>query len=71
VGDNFIELSNGETVFVGNTLGGLSDEVVKVQIKKTIEEHFLKEKRYTGAKAALFAIIQALRARQEFLKFLY
>ena len=44
VGDNFIELSNGETVFVGDTLGGLSDEVMKVQIKKTVEEHFLKEK---------------------------
>ncbi|PIX26751.1 MAG: DEAD/DEAH box helicase [Deltaproteobacteria bacterium CG_4_8_14_3_um_filter_43_13] len=46
VADGFIELSNGETVFVGDTLGGLSDEVMKVQIKKTIEEHFLKERRF-------------------------
>lgn len=46
VADDFIELSNGVTVFVGNTLGGLSDEVMKVQIKKTIEEHFLKERKF-------------------------
>lgn len=46
VADHFIELSNGETVFVGDTLGGLSDEVMKVQIKKTVEEHFLKEKKF-------------------------
>jgi type III restriction enzyme len=45
VAENLIELSNGETVFVGDTLGGLSDEVMKVQIQKTVEEHFLKERR--------------------------
>jgi type III restriction enzyme len=46
VSANLIELSNGETVFTGDTLGGLSDEVMKVQIRKTIEEHFLKERNY-------------------------
>ena len=46
VADGFIELSNGENVFVGDTLGGLSDEVMKVQIKKTVEEHFLKERKF-------------------------
>ena len=46
VADSFIEFSNGETVFVGDTLGGFSDEVMKVQIKKTVEEHFLKERKY-------------------------
>jgi len=44
VAENLIELSNGETVFVGDTFGGLSDEIMKVQIRKTIEEHFLKER---------------------------
>ena len=43
--ENLIELSNGETVFVGDTFGGLSDEVMKVQIRKTIQEHFLKERK--------------------------
>lgn len=44
VAESLIELSNGETVFVGDTFGGLSDEIMKVQIRKTIEEHFLKER---------------------------
>lgn len=42
----FIELSNGETLFLGDTLGGLNDEVMKVQIRKTVEEHFLKEEKF-------------------------
>jgi len=40
VSDGFIELANGETVFVGDAKGGLTDEVMKVQLRKTIEEHF-------------------------------
>lgn len=43
--EGFVELSNGERVFVGDTLGGLTDAVMKIQIRKTVEEHFLKEKR--------------------------
>ena len=46
VGEGFIELSNGETLFLGDTLGGLNDEVMQVQIRKTVEEHFLKEKKF-------------------------
>lgn len=45
IADGFIELSNGEIIFTGNALGGLTDEVMKVQIRKTVEEHFLKEKK--------------------------
>ncbi|MCP5062345.1 MAG: DEAD/DEAH box helicase family protein [Ignavibacteriae bacterium] len=45
ISDSFIELSNGEFIFVGDTFGGLTDEVMKVQIRKTIEEHFLKERK--------------------------
>ena len=44
VAEGFIELSGGQTVFVGDAFGGLTDEVMKVQIKKTVEEHFLKER---------------------------
>lgn len=46
VSDGFIELANGETVFVGDAKGGLTDEVMKVQLRKTIEEHFLKERKF-------------------------
>ncbi|MEA1971745.1 MAG: DEAD/DEAH box helicase family protein [Candidatus Cloacimonadota bacterium] len=45
VAESLIELSNGELIFVGDTFGGLSDEIMKVQIRKTIEEHFLKERK--------------------------
>jgi len=45
VADGFIELSNGEILFMGDTFGGLTDEVMKVQIKRTVEEHFLKERK--------------------------
>jgi len=44
VANGFIELSNGEMLFIGDTFGGITDEVMKVQIKKTVEEHFLKER---------------------------
>lgn len=44
VSDGFIELSNGHKLYKGDTLGGLTDEVMKVQIRKAIEEHFQKEK---------------------------
>ena len=45
VADGFIELSNGEILFMGDTFGGLTDEVMKVQIRKTVEEHFLNERK--------------------------
>jgi type III restriction enzyme len=43
VANGFIELSNGEMLFTGDTFGDITDDVMKVQIKKTVEEHFLKE----------------------------
>jgi len=38
-----IELSNGTVLRKGETQGGFTDEVMKYQIQKTIEEHFKKE----------------------------
>lgn len=40
-----ITLSNGNIICSGNSQGGLNDEVMKFQIRKTIEEHLKKEKR--------------------------
>jgi len=57
VAEGFIELSNGGTIFVGDTLGGLSDEVMKVQIKKTIEEHFLKERKFKDKGVKILSLI--------------
>ncbi|MCD6441063.1 MAG: DEAD/DEAH box helicase family protein [Candidatus Marinimicrobia bacterium] len=41
----FISLSGGQDVTVGDSLGGLTDEIMKVQIDKTVQEHFSKELR--------------------------
>lgn len=38
-----IALSNGVFLFKGQSQGGLNDEVMKFQIRKTIEEHLKKE----------------------------
>ncbi len=48
-GNEYIEFSNGESVAIGEVLGGMDDETVKkLQIRKTIEEHLDKELRLTA-----------------------
>jgi type III restriction enzyme len=44
-GNNCILFSNGDMLYKGDSLGGLTDEVMKFQIQKTIEEHLKKELR--------------------------
>lgn len=43
--NNCISISNGNLLYKGDSQGGLSDEVMKFQIRKTVEEHLKKEKR--------------------------
>lgn len=43
--NNCISLSNGNILYKGDAQGGLNDEVMKFQIRKTIEEHLKKEKK--------------------------
>lgn len=57
VGDGFIELSNGETIYTGQARGGLTDDVMKVQIRKTIEEHFIKERKYKDKGIKVLSLI--------------
>jgi type III restriction enzyme len=40
-----ISISNGNLLYKGDRQGGLTDEVMKFQIRKAIEEHLKKEKR--------------------------
>ena len=40
-----ISISNGSLLYKGASQGGLTEEVMKFQIRKTIEEHLKKEKR--------------------------
>ena len=41
-----ISFANGKMVYAGTEIGGLHDEILKFQIRKTIEEHLKKEKRF-------------------------
>jgi len=43
--NNCISLSNGNILYKGQRQGGLNDEVMKFQIRKTVEEHLKKEKK--------------------------
>ncbi|MBC7721929.1 MAG: DEAD/DEAH box helicase family protein [Pedobacter sp.] len=47
-GDQSIQLSNGVMLAVGETQGGMNDEVMKFMIQKTVEEHLKKEKMFKG-----------------------
>ncbi|HLR33422.1 MAG TPA: DEAD/DEAH box helicase family protein, partial [Fodinibius sp.] len=47
-GGEFVEFSNGRRFGISDTQGGLTDEVMRYQIRTTIEEHLEKEKRIKG-----------------------
>ncbi len=42
--NNCISFSNGSILYKGDTQGSLTDEIMKMQIRKTVEEHLKKEK---------------------------
>ncbi len=41
--DGLIELSEGTVLKLGETQGALQDQIMKIQIQKAVEEHFIKE----------------------------
>jgi type III restriction enzyme len=43
--DGFVSFTNGLLLKVGQTYGGRSDDVMRVQIRETVKEHFEKELR--------------------------
>ena len=43
IADQSILLTNGQILYVGESKGGMKDEIMKFQIRKTIEEHLKKE----------------------------
>ena len=62
-----ISLSNGNILYKGDRQGGLTDELIKFQIHKTIEEHLKKEKQLNkkGIKVlSLFFIDRVANYRQ-------
>ena len=43
-----VVLSGGRALRVGETVGGLNDEMMKIQIRETVAEHFNREKKLQG-----------------------
>ncbi|MEX2566500.1 MAG: DEAD/DEAH box helicase, partial [Cyclobacteriaceae bacterium] len=67
VANQCISFTNGTMLFVGDTQGGLTDEIMKFQIQKTIEEHFKKEHKHKekGIKTlSLFFVDKVANYRQ-------
>lgn len=43
-GSEYIEFSNGKFLRLGEEIGGLNDDIMKAQVKDTIEQHLKKER---------------------------
>ena len=43
--DKSISFDNGVTIYEGQTIGGRTDDVMRVQVRETVKEHFEKELR--------------------------
>lgn len=55
--EDFIKLSSGQKIFKGTSTGGLEDEVIKIQIRKTIEEHLNKEIKYRNKNIKVLSLL--------------
>ncbi len=67
LGDDSVMFSNGNMLYVGGSQGGMTQDVMKFQIRKTIEEHLRKEKKLNklGIKVlSLFFIDKVANYRQ-------
>lgn len=42
-GNEYISFANGKTLALGQTQGGLTDDIMKIQVKNAIQEHLEKE----------------------------
>ncbi len=60
----FIALSSGRKLSVGETVGGLRDEIMRAQIRETVAEHFSKQKRLKEIKViSLFFVDRVVNYR--------
>jgi type III restriction enzyme len=47
-GSEYVEFSNGRMVLLGQSAGGLDDDIMKTQVWETVEQHLKKEKTVKG-----------------------
>ena len=48
VGSEYIEFSNGKRLTLGNDLAGFDEEIMKAQVRETVEQHLMKERVMSG-----------------------
>jgi type III restriction enzyme len=67
-GNQQIELTNGLILGVGQSQGGMNDEVMKFMIRKTVEEHLRKEKQFIskGIKVLSLFFIDKVKNYREY-----
>ncbi len=67
-GSQQIELTNGVVLGVGQSQGGMNDEVMKFMIRKTVEEHLRKEKQFRskGIKVLSLFFIDKVKNYREY-----
>ncbi len=67
-GSSTITLTNGSVLLAGETQGGMNDEVMKFMMRRTVEEHFKKEKVYKnkGIKVLSLFFIDKVKNYREY-----
>lgn len=67
-GNGSMSLTNGITLSVGQSQGGMNDEVMKFMIRKTVEEHLKKERAYKdkGIKVLSLFFIDRVKNYREY-----
>ena len=67
-GNQQIELTNGIILKVGESQGGMNDEVMRFMIQKTVEEHLRKEREYKskGIKVLTLFFIDKVKNYREY-----
>lgn len=67
-GNQQIELTNGVVLAVGESQGGMNDEVMKFMIRKTVEEHLKKERQFKtkGIKVLSLFFIDKVKNYREY-----
>lgn len=67
-GNGSISLTNGLILYIGETQGGMNDEIMKFMIRKTVEEHFKKERAYRnkGIKVLSLFFIDKVKNYREY-----
>jgi type III restriction enzyme len=67
-GEGKIELNNGISLKIGETQGGMNDDIMKFMIGKSIEEHLKKEKTYNekGIKVLSLFFIDKVKNYREY-----